>query len=94
MKNKSEAHETLSLMFKRNGVPPCMIVDNSNEQSLGEFRRKCHESDFNLNNYEPYLPWQISAKGCIKELKKESSRKLISTVSPKVRWDHCIELIA
>ena len=38
MKEKSEAHETLSLMFKRDGVPPRMIVDNSKEQSLGEFR--------------------------------------------------------
>ena len=43
MKKNSEAHETLSLMFKRDGVPPRMIVDNSKEKSLGEFRRKCHD---------------------------------------------------
>ena len=34
MKNKSEAHKTMSTMFKHSSVPPCMIVDNSKEQSL------------------------------------------------------------
>ena len=34
MKKKSEAHETLSLMFKRDGVPPHTIAENSKEQSL------------------------------------------------------------
>ena len=29
MKKKSEAHETLSLVFKHDGVPPRMVVDNS-----------------------------------------------------------------
>ena len=54
MKKKSEDHKTLSLMFKRDGVPLRMIVDNSREKSLGEFRRKCSEVDCNLVNTEPY----------------------------------------
>ena len=37
MKKKSEAHETLSLMFKRDGFLSRMILENSKEQSLGEF---------------------------------------------------------
>ena len=45
MKKNSEAHETLSLMFKRDGVPPRMVLDNSKEQSLGEFRGNCREVD-------------------------------------------------
>ena len=56
MKKKSEAHETLSLVFKRDGVPLRMIVDNSKEQSLGKFRRKCREVDCHLINTEPYSP--------------------------------------
>ena len=56
MKKNSEAHKTLSVMFKRDGVPPRMTVDNSKEQSLGEFRRKCREADCHLINSEPYLP--------------------------------------
>ena len=70
MKKKSESHETLSLVFKRDGVPPRMIVDNSKEQSLGEFRQKCCEVDCHLVNTEPYSPWQQAAEGCIKQLKK------------------------
>ena len=94
MKKKSEAHKTLSLMFNRDGVPPSMIVDNSKEQSLGEFRRKCREVDFHLVNTEPYLPWQQAAEECIKQLNKSSYHKLISYGAPKKLWDHCIELMA
>ena len=61
MKKKIEAHETLSLMFKRDGVPPRVIVDNSKEQSLGDFRQKCREVDCHLVNTEPYSPWQQAA---------------------------------
>ena len=39
MLQKSEAHETLSLVFKRDGVPPKIVADNSKEQSLGKFQR-------------------------------------------------------
>ena len=35
MAQKSDAHYTLSLMFKRDGVPPKVIVDKSKKQSLG-----------------------------------------------------------
>ena len=54
MRKKGEAHKTLSMVFKRDGVPPCMILDNSKEQSLGEFKHKCCEADFHLVNDEPY----------------------------------------
>ncbi len=36
MKRNGEAHETLSLVFHRDGVPPTMVVDDSKEQTLGE----------------------------------------------------------
>ena len=93
-KNKRQAHETLSLMFKHDGVPPCMIVENSKGKSLGEFRRKCREVDCHLVNTEPYSPWQQAYEGCIKQLKKASSRKLISSGAPKKLWYQCIELMA
>ena len=37
MKHKGEAHETLFLMFHRDGVPLTMVTDRSKEQTLGEF---------------------------------------------------------
>ena len=36
----------------------------------------------------------MDAKGCIKQLKKGSSRKMLKSASPKQLWDHCIELKA
>jgi hypothetical protein len=37
MKCKGDAHETLSLVFQRNGVPLTMVTDDSKEQIKGEF---------------------------------------------------------
>ncbi len=37
MKHKGDAHETLSLVFQRNGVPPTMVTNDSKEQTKGEF---------------------------------------------------------
>ena len=94
MKRKGEAHETLSLMFHRDGVPPTMVTDGSKEQTLGDFRRKLREADCHLRVTEPYSPWQQAAEGCIREIKRGSLRKMISTCSPKPLWDHCLELEA
>ena len=57
MAKKSEAHDTLSLVFKQDGVPPKMIVDKLREKSLGKFERKCKEADCRLVNTEPFPPW-------------------------------------
>ena len=44
MAKRSDAHEGLSLMFARDGVPTSLIMDNSKEQTLGEFHRKAREA--------------------------------------------------
>ena len=88
MERKGEAHESLSLLFQRDGVPPSMIVDNALEQILGDFKRKCREADCHLRQTEPYSPWMQAANGCIRELKWGVSRLMIKTGSPKKLWDH------
>jgi hypothetical protein len=35
MKRKEDAHETLSLVFQHNGVPPTMVTNDSKEQTKG-----------------------------------------------------------
>jgi hypothetical protein len=94
MKCKGEDHETLSLMFHCDRVPPTMVTDGSKEQTLGDFRRKLREADCHLRVTEPYSPWQQATEGCIREIKRGSLRKMISTGSPKPLWDHCLELEA
>ncbi len=37
MKHKGDTHETLSLVFQHDGVPPTMVTDDSKEQTKGEF---------------------------------------------------------
>ena len=94
MTRKGEAHETLSLVFHRDGVPPTMIFDGSKEQTTADFKRKLREADCHGRQTEPYSPWQQAAEGCIRELKRGTSRKMIKTGSPKTLWDHCLELEA
>ncbi len=92
MTRKGETHETLSLLFHRDSVPSTMILDGLKEQTKGDFQRKLHEADCHARQTEPYSPWQQAAEGCICELKRGMSRKMIKTGSPRVLWDHCIEL--
>ncbi len=94
MTRKGEAHETLSLLFHCDGVPPTMVLDGSKEQCKGDFKRKLREADCQARQTEPYSPWQQAAKGYIHELKREVSRKMLKTGSSRVLWDHCIELEA
>jgi hypothetical protein len=45
MTRKGEAHETLSLLFHRDGVPPTIVFDGSKEQCKGDFKRKLCKAD-------------------------------------------------
>ena len=69
MRLKKHAHETLSLIFKRDGVPPKIVVDDYKEQTLGKFAKKCREEYCNLVTTEPYSPWVQEEEGCIKQTK-------------------------
>ena len=65
MKQKGDAHETRSLLFHHDGVPPVMIMDGSKEQTLGDFSRKLRQADCHRKQTEPYSPWMNAAEGCI-----------------------------
>ena len=88
MRFKKNDHETLSLIFKRYGVPPKIIVDNSKEHTLGKFARKFRKADCHLVTTETYSPWMKAAEGCIKQTKLGSSRRVLNSGSPKDLWDH------
>jgi hypothetical protein len=92
MTRKGEAHETLSLLFHCDGVPLTMVFDSSKEQCKGDFKKKLCKADCHARQTEPYCPWQWATEGCIRELKQGVSHKMIKTGSPRVLWDHCIEL--
>ncbi len=53
MTRKGEAHETLSLLFHRDDVPPTMVLDGSKEQTKGDFMRKLYGADCHARQTEP-----------------------------------------
>ena len=85
LEKKGDTHETLSLLFKRDGVPPEMIVDGAKENISSKFNKKLKEANCHLRQTEPYSPWYNAAEGTIHETKKGSSRKIIRTRYPK-KW--------
>jgi hypothetical protein len=79
-----EAQETLFLLFHRDGVPPTMIFDGSKEQFQGELKNKLCKAECHSRQTEPYSPLQQATEGCIRNLKRGVSQKMIKTRSPKV----------
>jgi hypothetical protein len=44
MKKESKAHEALSLLFHRDGVPNVMVMDGATAQTGGQFRSKLRDA--------------------------------------------------
>ena len=89
MATKGQAHEALSLLFKRDRVPPTMIFDGSKEQAVKKgFRNKLRDACCNYKQLQTYSPHSNTAEMNIRELKHGSSRKMIKKQSPKKLWDH------
>ena len=53
---RSEAHETLSLLFAQDGVPPACICDNAKKMIKGKFYQKLKDAACHLRQLEPYTP--------------------------------------
>ena len=60
MRSKGDAHEALSLLFQREGVPIKMVSDGSMEQKHGRFHKKCKEAQAGYSTTEPYSQWMNS----------------------------------
>ena len=91
MAKKSLAHEGLSLLFQREGVPNVMVMDGAREQTMGEFRKKCREVGTRVRQTEPHTPWSNAAEAAIRELKKGVGRQMVRSAAPKRLWDDCLE---
>jgi hypothetical protein len=84
LKQKGETHEAMLLMFKRDSVPPKMILGSSKEQVKGVFGCKLKEVNCHMRVTEPYSPWQQAAEGCIRKLKQGVSCKNDQNWCPKM----------
>jgi hypothetical protein len=54
MKKEKEAHEALSLLFHRDGVPNVMVMDGAKAQVEGEFRRNLRDAGCHIKQTEPH----------------------------------------
>ena len=62
MKLKSDAHDTLTLMFKHDRVRPDMIMDNYKEHLISDFCKKLPEANFHQKKIEPHSYWSTAAE--------------------------------
>jgi hypothetical protein len=53
IKKESKLHESLSLLFNRDGVPNVMIMDVSKAQTECKFRRKMRDAGFHIKKTQP-----------------------------------------
>ena len=89
MASRSEAHETLSLLFVRDGVPLTCICDNAKELIQGKFHQKLKEGACHLKQLELYTPRSNATEREIKKLKRGAGHMLLQSRSPKCLWDDC-----
>jgi hypothetical protein len=90
MKKEKEAHEALSLLFHRDGVPNVMVMDGAKAKVEGEFRRKLRDAGCNIKQTEPHTQSSNMGEGAVRELKKGVGRKMLRSGCPKRIWDDCI----
>ena len=60
--SRSEAHETLLLLFARDGVMSACMCNNLKEMVQGKSFQKLKNTACRLKQLEPYPPWSNAAK--------------------------------
>jgi len=85
------AHESLDLLFAREGVQPKIDYQWCKGDENGRFDRKCKEASYYLWGTEPYSPWSNSTESEIWELKKGAARKLTQSGAPRQLWCFALE---
>jgi hypothetical protein len=90
LKKEKEAREALSLLFHRDGVPNVMVMDGSNAQVEGEFRRKLCDAGCHIKQTEPQIQSSNMGEGAVRGLKKGVGRQRLRSGFPKRFWGDCI----
>jgi hypothetical protein len=90
MKKEKEAHESLSLIFLRDGVPNVMVIDGAKAQVEGEFRRKLRDIVFHIKKTEQHTHSSKMGEGSLPKLKRGVGRHMLHSGCPKQSRDNCI----
>jgi hypothetical protein len=70
MKKEIEAHEALSLLFHRDGVPNVMVMDGAKAQTEGKFRRKLRDAGCHIKQNEPHTQSSNMGEGGVRGMKR------------------------
>jgi hypothetical protein len=90
LNKEKEAHDDLYLLFHRDGFPNVVVMDGSNAQVEGEFRRKLCDAGCHIKQTEPHTQSSNMGEGVVRELKKVVGRQMLRSGCPKRFWDDCI----
>jgi hypothetical protein len=90
LKKEKEAHEALSLLFHRDGVPNVMFMDGAKAQVEGKFRIKLRDAGCHIKQTEPHTQSSNMGEGAVRELKKGVGRQMLRSGCPHRFWDDCI----
>jgi hypothetical protein len=92
MMKHQQVHETVDLLFKRDGVPNVVIImDGAREQVYGQMRKECQRAGVHGRQAEPDTTFANAAEASMRELKKGVRRQLVQSKAPTVLWEHCVE---
>ena len=89
---RSEAHETLSFLFVRDGFLPACICNNSKKMIQDKFYHKLKDAACHLKQLELYTPWSNAAERENNECNRGAGHKLLQSRAPKCLSDDCLEL--
>jgi hypothetical protein len=87
MAKEKDAHEALSMLFHRDGVPNIMVMDGAKAQIQGGLRWKLRESVCHIKHTEPHTPKSNAAEGSIRELKRGVGHEMVRSGAPKHLWN-------
>jgi hypothetical protein len=90
MNKESEAHEALSLLFHRDGLPNVTVMDGDKVQTEGQFRRKLRDAGCHMKQTEPHTQSSNMGEGGVRELKRGVGRQMLRSGCPERLWDDCI----
>jgi hypothetical protein len=94
IKQKSDAREALNDLLRDVGAPEALVMDGSEEQTVGDFRKKARDAGIHIKQTEAHTQKVNHAEVAIQELKKSTRQKMVRMKSPTLLWDNCLELEA
>jgi hypothetical protein len=90
MAKEKDAHEALSIIFHRDGVPNDMVMDGYKAQIQGGFRWKLREAGCHIKQTEPHTPKSNVAEVSIRILRQGVGSEMIRSGAPKRLWYDCL----